>query len=459
MRLLLVFSSLSAAYSFLNGHHLSVPSGYLTTSEYVSARSSVNKRSNCAPYTPAMAIKSSDKDKSKQPKDQSGGGMGRFIPGIFRNDKEEEPEEEEDEIGFLKSISKRLSFRRESEPDPVNGQKVSENPAPLSLINFPFPSSEVGNSNAGEYQKDTKKRLQELRKEMESNQKRQKEIEEQTRRDMEQEKEAKKQAEIIANQIAKLEAEQKREEAREKEELEKKKKQEIEGKKKQQLEALTKEELEKKKIAQVTQQQPTSKKDDDSEEDLRAKKRKSTTSVFMKFVSKVGKNVANTAAKAFGDEEEWVVIMPKTRMSPGEIVPVQIRGIDLLVVGSKDGKIHCLANSCSHLGTPLETGALVSRPKEDANANMLLTDTVPPQIEKEDCIVCPLHHTAFALESGEVRGEWCPYPPIIGNVMGSVKVKSPVGVFDLRTRGKNIEVRINSLVRDDGDGPEPKRNS
>ena len=62
----------------------------------------------------------------------------------------------------------------------------------------------------------------------------------------------------------------------------------------------------------------------------------------------------------------------------------------------------------------------------------------------EDCIVCPLHKTAFALDSGQVRGEWCPYPPVLGKVMGSVKRQETLAVFDVRTRGKNIEVRLNT---------------
>ena len=141
-------------------------------------------------------------------------------------------------------------------------------------------------------------------------------------------------------------------------------------------------------------------------------------------------------------EEEWVVVFPKTRLDPGEIVPVNIGGIDLLVVASVNGKkLYCIANTCPHLGTPLETGPLVRRPVEGT------TRSDDPD-GCEDCIVCPLHQTAFALDSGNVRGEWCPYPPVIGAMMGAVKKKSPVAVFDIRTRGKNVEVKINSSLED-----------
>jgi nitrite reductase/ring-hydroxylating ferredoxin subunit len=160
-------------------------------------------------------------------------------------------------------------------------------------------------------------------------------------------------------------------------------------------------------------------------------------------------------------KEEWLVVAPKTRIAPGQMVPVTAAGLDLLLVASKDGSaLYCTANSCPHLGTPLEVGMLERRPIEPsaktANKNNSTRDEEMPILQEtdianlltqdgcEDCIVCPLHKTAFALASGEVRGEWCPYPPVIGKVMGVIKSKSSLPTFDVRTRGKNIEVRINS---------------
>jgi nitrite reductase/ring-hydroxylating ferredoxin subunit len=170
------------------------------------------------------------------------------------------------------------------------------------------------------------------------------------------------------------------------------------------------------------------------------------------------KKIVSTVWDPTKPKEEWIVVAPKTRISPGEIVPITAAGLDLLLVASKDGSsLHCIANSCPHLGTPLEVGLLDRRPIEPGYS-FGTTDVEPSILQEidvskllaqdgcEDCIVCPLHKTAFALESGEVRGEWCPYPPVLGKVMGAVKTRESLPVFDVRTRGKNIEVRLNTPV-------------
>lgn len=167
-------------------------------------------------------------------------------------------------------------------------------------------------------------------------------------------------------------------------------------------------------------------------------------------------------------DEEWIDVIPKTRLSPGEVVPVTVGGLDLLIVAgfSSSNRVYAIANQCPHLGTPLEIGQLVRLPKEGSETTSTGTSSssspsssnpadrwtefqVSSLLQQdgcEDCIVCPLHKTAFALESGQVRGEWCPYPPVVGKLTGMVKDPTPVATFDVRVRRKNIQVRLNSLL-------------
>ncbi|GMH51790.1 hypothetical protein TrST_g8710 [Triparma strigata] len=132
----------------------------------------------------------------------------------------------------------------------------------------------------------------------------------------------------------------------------------------------------------------------------------------------------------------WVRLLPKTSISPGELVPVTVLGFPLLVIApppstlpnpdSKSLNVYCVSNSCPHLGTPLETGRL-------------------SLVEGRTCITCPLHRTVFDLD-GEVVGDWCPYPPVLGKISGVMSTRGgrELPVFEVREKGKWLEVRVDS---------------
>mmetsp|Transcript_7767 Transcript_7767/g.11285 ORF Transcript_7767/g.11285 Transcript_7767/m.11285 type:complete len:405 (+) Transcript_7767:176-1390(+) len=176
-------------------------------------------------------------------------------------------------------------------------------------------------------------------------------------------------------------------------------------------------------------------------QDIRAKNETETSSKDKSGFNPVlgaQRFISNVYESTIGSRDQWEFALRKKRIDPGEVVPVNVAGLDLLIIASRNGeKIYCVANSCSHLGTPLETGPLQRR---KTNRSTDSSDGC------EDCIVCPLHQTAFSVETGEVNGPWCPYPPVIGNIMGTVKEKSPIATFEIRTRGKDIEVKLSSRI-------------
>lgn len=116
-------------------------------------------------------------------------------------------------------------------------------------------------------------------------------------------------------------------------------------------------------------------------------------------------------------KEEWVVACPKTRVGPGQIVPCSVNGIDIIIFASRDGqRLDAFANACPHLGSPFDLATIERKPpvKKDKGKMTMDDSTVDGCV---DCIVCPVHQTAFEIQSGQVSGDWCPYPPILGGVM------------------------------------------
>ena len=114
-------------------------------------------------------------------------------------------------------------------------------------------------------------------------------------------------------------------------------------------------------------------------------------------------------------------------IASGDLVPVEVDGLAILVAADLDGKIFAIANSCPHLGTPLENGRL----------------------GEGSTIVCPLHKSAFSLSTGDVVGDWCPFPPILGPlVLGTLAPPEKVSTFPVRAKGANIEVFIDRNLKE-----------
>lgn len=53
-------------------------------------------------------------------------------------------------------------------------------------------------------------------------------------------------------------------------------------------------------------------------------------------------------------------------IAAGDLVPIEVDGLAILVAADLDGKIFAIANSCPHLGTPLENGRYTN---EQINGN------------------------------------------------------------------------------------------
>lgn len=115
-------------------------------------------------------------------------------------------------------------------------------------------------------------------------------------------------------------------------------------------------------------------------------------------------------------KEEWVVACPKTRVGPGQIVPCSVNGLDIIIFASRDGqRLDAFANACPHLGSPFDLATIERKLPVKKDKGKAMDDGTGDGCV--DCIVCPVHQTAFEIQSGQVTGEWCPYPPVLGGIM------------------------------------------
>jgi len=135
----------------------------------------------------------------------------------------------------------------------------------------------------------------------------------------------------------------------------------------------------------------------------------------------------NLAMKTVAKKEEWVPVLKSNDIAAGDLVPVEVDGLAILIAADLDGKIFAVANSCPHLGTPLENGRL----------------------GEGSTIVCPLHKSAFSLSTGDVVGDWCPFPPFLGPlILGNLAPPEKVVTFNVRSKGGNIEVFVDRNLKE-----------
>ncbi|GIL56517.1 hypothetical protein Vafri_11858 [Volvox africanus] len=92
---------------------------------------------------------------------------------------------------------------------------------------------------------------------------------------------------------------------------------------------------------------------------------------------------------------------------------VEVGGQKVLLV-ELDSTVRAVSNKCSHLGLPLV-----------GKTAMFQADI------KDKCVVCPAHGTYFDLETGAVKGEWCPKLPNLP-LVGKGPAQKPLPTFQVR---------------------------
>jgi nitrite reductase/ring-hydroxylating ferredoxin subunit len=98
------------------------------------------------------------------------------------------------------------------------------------------------------------------------------------------------------------------------------------------------------------------------------------------------------------------------------VVKVGKRNILLL---THDNQLVAVDNTCPHMKLPLKNG----------------------EITEDGAIVCPWHHSAFDLGTGDVK-EWSPWPPVVGKALGLISRQKALSVFPVRVEEGSIWVEV-----------------
>lgn len=125
-------------------------------------------------------------------------------------------------------------------------------------------------------------------------------------------------------------------------------------------------------------------------------------------------------------QDAWVPLIATSEISPGELKGVSAASQSILVSCDYDGQVYASTNICPHLGTPLVDGSI-----------------------GDGVITCAQHKSSWDLSSGELAGDWCPYPPVIGPLLGKLQGARKLEVFPVRENNGQIEALINIDARAD----------
>ena len=114
---------------------------------------------------------------------------------------------------------------------------------------------------------------------------------------------------------------------------------------------------------------------------------------------------------------EWVKALAQDELPAGERQVVKIRERSILLINEGD-EIYAIASACPHMRLPLKGGKV-----------------------EEGTIVCPWHHSAFDLQTGDVK-DWSPWPPAVGKMLGALRREHALPVFVTKVEDGAIWVGI-----------------
>jgi nitrite reductase/ring-hydroxylating ferredoxin subunit len=114
----------------------------------------------------------------------------------------------------------------------------------------------------------------------------------------------------------------------------------------------------------------------------------------------------------------WTQALAADALGTGTRQVVKLGSRSLLLL-NEGGNIYAVDKVCPHMKIPLKRG----------------------KITNEGTIVCPLHRSEFELASGNVKS-WCPFPPVVGSVLGKISPEKKLGVFPTKVENGQILIDL-----------------
>ena len=103
----------------------------------------------------------------------------------------------------------------------------------------------------------------------------------------------------------------------------------------------------------------------------------------------------------------WVKAIVQSELEEGQMLVVELEGNNILLA-RHDGAFYATASRCPHMGGHLLRGKL-----------------------QDGAVVCPLHHSAFDLRTGDVM-DWAPWPPLVGRMLGAISREKALRTYPTR---------------------------
>ncbi|MBI1878652.1 MAG: Rieske (2Fe-2S) protein [Chloroflexi bacterium] len=114
----------------------------------------------------------------------------------------------------------------------------------------------------------------------------------------------------------------------------------------------------------------------------------------------------------------WTKVLPQHELPAGARKVVRVGQQVILLIHHND-RIYAVDNRCPHLRLPLQKG----------------------QITGDNAIICPWHHSAFDLETGDVKA-WSPWPPGVGRLVAVLSREKALPVFPTKVENGGIWINL-----------------